>query len=111
MPRRAQAPVHANPVAVADEESILDVPSDVRELVEKTIDQTERAFSFFFQQAKLPGDVALSFAQQNVTTELEYARKLAAAQNVREVVALQSEYLRTRIENASAFMREFSPKP
>ncbi|MGY3428487.1 hypothetical protein ACVWZW_008991 [Bradyrhizobium sp. F1.13.4] len=30
---------------------IVDVPSDVRELVQKTIDQTEKAFSFFFQQA------------------------------------------------------------
>ncbi|MET4273800.1 MULTISPECIES: phasin family protein [unclassified Bradyrhizobium] len=90
---------------------IVDVPSDVRELVQKTIDQTEKAFSFFFQQAKLPGDLALSFAQQNVTTALEYARKLAAAQNLQEVVALQSEYLRRQIENASEFMREFMPKP
>ena len=90
---------------------IVDVPSDVRELVERTIDQTEKAFSLFFQQAKLPGDLALTFAQQNIATALEYARKLAAAQNVQEVVALQSEYLRTQIENASAFMREFTPKP
>ncbi|WP_271541337.1 hypothetical protein [Bradyrhizobium sp. CCBAU 45321] len=40
----------------------VDVPRDVRELVEKTIDQTERAFSFFFEQAKLPGNLALNFA-------------------------------------------------
>ena len=90
---------------------IVDVPSDVRELVEKMLDQTERAFSLFFQQAKLPGDLALSFAQRNVATALDYSRKLAAAQNLQEVVGLHSEYLRTQIEHASEFMREFTPKP
>ena len=89
----------------------LDVPRDVRKLVEKTIDQTEKAFSFFFQEAKLPDNLALNFAQQNVATSLEYARKLAAAQNLQEVVSLQAEYLRTQIEHASQFMREFTPKP
>lgn len=64
----------------------LDVPGDVRELVNKTIDQTEKAFSFFFQQANMvlppSGDLALNFAQQNVTTSLEYARKLAAVKDL-----------------------------
>jgi hypothetical protein len=32
----------------------VEVPSDVRQLAEKTIDQTEKAFSFFFQPAKMP---------------------------------------------------------
>ncbi|MBJ7403318.1 MAG: phasin family protein [Bradyrhizobium sp.] len=89
---------------------LVDVPREVRELVQKTIDQTEKAFSIFFQQAKLPGDLAFNFAQQNVATSLEYARKLAAAQNFQEVVSLQAEYLRAQIEHASQFMREFSPK-
>ena len=88
----------------------VDVPRDVRELVEKTIDQTENAFSIFFQQAKLPSDLAMNFAQQNVATSLEYARKLAAAQDLQEVVSLQAEYLRAQIEHASQFMREFTPK-
>lgn len=92
----------------------VEVPRDVRELVERTIDQTEKAFSFFFQQANMAlppsGDLALNFAQQNVATSLEYARKLAAAQNLQEVVSLQADYLRTQIEHASQFMREFTPK-
>lgn len=86
------------------------MPRDVRKLVDKTIDQTEKAFSIFFQQAKLPGDLALNFAQQNVATSLEYARKLATAQDLQEVISLQAEYLRAQIEHASQFMREFSPK-
>ncbi|MCK1545786.1 phasin family protein [Bradyrhizobium sp. 179] len=94
---------------------MVEVPREVRGLVEKTIDQTEKAFSFFFQQASLAlplsGDLALSFAQQNVATALEYARKLSAAQDMQEVVALQADFLRTQIEHASKFMREFTPKP
>ncbi|MCK1409522.1 phasin family protein [Bradyrhizobium sp. 76] len=88
----------------------MDVPPDVRELVEKTIDQTERHSRSFFEHAKLPGDLALNFAQQNVATSLEYARQLAAAKSLQEVVSLQAEYLRNQIEHASQFMREFTPK-
>ncbi|WFU37878.1 phasin family protein [Bradyrhizobium sp. CB82] len=92
----------------------LEVPSDVRELVERTIDQTEKAFSFFFQAAQMPfpppGDLALDLAQRNVATSLEYARKLACAKNLQEVIALQAEYLRLQIEHASEFMRELAPK-
>ena len=88
----------------------LDVRSDVRELVEKTIDQTEKAFSFFFQQANLPGDTALNFAQQNVAFALVFACKFAAATIMQEVVALQAEYLCSLMERASKFMREFTPK-
>ena len=43
----------------------------------------------------------------DAATALDYSRKLAAAQNRQEVVALHSKYLRMQIEHAS----EFTPKP
>jgi hypothetical protein len=95
-------------------DQMLEVPAEVRELVEKTINQTERAFGFFFQAAKVPlpppGDLALDLAQRNVTAAFEFARKLAAAKNLQDVISLQGEYLRIQIEQASEFMRELTPK-
>jgi hypothetical protein len=92
----------------------LDVPTDIRQLAEKTIDQAERAFSYFFQAAKLPfpppGDVAIELAQRNIATSFEYARKFARAKDMQETIALQAEFLRIQIEHASEFMREITPK-
>ncbi|TMJ55940.1 MAG: phasin [Alphaproteobacteria bacterium] len=88
----------------------LDVPADIRELVDKTIDQTEKAFSFFFNaaNASMVSDAAktvLSVAQQNVKAAFDHARKLANAQDLQETMALQAEFLRTQIEIAGEFMR------
>jgi hypothetical protein len=68
----------------------LDAPADIRELVGKTIDQTERAFSFFFDAANAPlvSDAAktvLSVAQQNVKAAFDHARKLANAKDLAAV--------------------------
>ena len=91
-------------------EQKLEVPTDIRELVAKTIDQTERAFSFFFDAANAsilsePAKTALLLAQQNVKASFDHARKLANAKDLQETMALQAEFLRTRIENAGEFMR------
>lgn len=92
----------------------LEVTNDIRELVEKSIDQTEQAFGYFFQAAKvpspLPSQLALNMAQRNVTGALEFARKLVYANNLQEVIALQAEYLRDQVQQASEFMRDLTPK-
>ena len=88
----------------------LEVSADIRELVGKTIDQTEKAFSFFFDaaNASMVSDAArtaLSLAQQNVKAAFDHARKLANAKDLHETMALQAEFLRTQIEIAGEFMR------
>src|SRR5689334_22267001 len=92
----------------------LEITADIRELVGKNIDQTERAFGYFFRAAKAPlpstGELALDIAHRNVTLALEFARKLANANDMQEVIALQAEYLRTQVEQASQFMRELTPR-
>lgn len=110
---RRRAELQPNWVARMKDQ-ILEVPADVRELLGKTIDQTERAFGFFFQAAKVPlpqpGDLALDLANRNMAAAFEFARKLAVAKNLQDVVSLQAEYLRIQIEHASEFMRELTPK-
>ena len=66
----------------------LEVPAELRDLAEKTIDQAEKAFGMFFDAAgksmtSMPGAgteisrQALSFTEQNMKAAFEHARKLA----------------------------------
>src|SRR5215510_6508857 len=72
------------------EEPKLEVPTELRELAEKTIEQAEKAFGMFFDAASksissVPGagsDIskqALTFTEQNMKAAFEHARKLVHA--------------------------------
>ena len=73
----------------------LEVPAELRELAEKTIDQAEKAFGMFFDAAgksmtSMPGagteisKQALTFTEQNMKAAFEHARKLIPAQPVHQ---------------------------
>ena len=102
-------------------ESKLEVPAELRELAEKTIDQAEKAFEMFFDaagksMAAVPGGnteiskQALSFTEDNMKAAFEHARKLVHASDLQEAMRLQSEFLRTQFTNAGDHMREISTK-
>jgi phasin len=102
-------------------ESKLEVPAELRDLAEKTIDQAERAFGMFFDAASksmttIPGaetevsKQALSFTEQNMKAAFEHARKLVHATDLQEAMRIQSEFLRTQFTNAGEHMREITGK-
>ncbi|GEC52974.1 phasin [Bradyrhizobium japonicum] len=75
----------------------LEVPAELRDLAEKTIDQAEQAFSLFFDAASksmtsMPGagteisKQALSFTEQNMKAAFEHARKLVHATDLQEAM-------------------------
>jgi phasin len=97
----------------------LEVPAELRDLAEKTIDQAEKAFGMFFDAAgrsmtSIPGPgselskQALSFTEQNVKAAFEHARKLVHATDLQEAMRLQSEFLRSQFTNAGEHMREIT---
>src|ERR1700735_5267872 len=97
----------------------LEVPAELRELVEKTIDQTERAFGMFFDAANKsvtsmpnPGTEiskqALTFTEQNMKAAFEHARKLVHATDLQQAMQIQSEFLRSQFTNAGEHMRQIS---
>jgi phasin len=97
----------------------LEVPAEVRDLAEKTIDQAERAFGMFFEAAgksvaSIPGPgteiskQALTFTQQNMTAAFEHARKLVHATDLQQAMQIQSEFLRSQFTNAGEHMRQIS---
>jgi phasin len=97
----------------------LEVPAELRELAEKTIDQAEKAFGMFFDAAgksmtSMPGagteisKQALSFTEQNMKAAFEHARKLVHATDLQEAMRIQSEFLRSQFTNAGEHMRQIT---
>src|SRR5579862_3753784 len=97
----------------------LEVPAELRDLAEKTIDQAERAFGMFFDAANKsvaaipnPGTEmskqALAFTQQNMKAAFEHARKLVHATDLQEAMQIQSEFLRSQFTNAGEHMRQIT---
>jgi phasin len=97
----------------------LEVPAEVRELAEKTIEQAERAFGMFFDAASksvasIPGTgseiskQALSFTEQNMKAAFEHARKLVHASDLQEAMRIQSEFLRSQFTSAGEHMRQIT---
>ena len=97
----------------------LEVPAELRELAEKTIDQAERAFGMFFEAAsKSIGSIpnpgteiskqALSLTEQNMKAAFEHARKLVHATDLQEAMRIQSEFLKSQFTNAALQMRQIT---
>ena len=97
----------------------LEVPGELRELAEKTIDQAEKAFSMFFDAAgksmvSVPGagaeisKQALSFTEQNLKSAFEHARRLVHATDLQEAMRIQSEFLKSQFTNAGEHMRNIT---
>ena len=97
----------------------LEVPAELRDLVEKTIDQAEKAFGMFFDAANksvtsipTPGTEmskqALTFTEQNMRAAFEHARKLVHATDLQQALQIQSEFLRSQFTNAGEHMRQIT---
>jgi phasin len=94
----------------------LEVPAELRDLAEKTIDQAEKAFGMFFDAANksmpTPGTEmskqALSLTEQNIKAAFENARKLVHATDLQEAMRIQSEFLKSQFTNAGEHMRQIT---
>ena len=97
----------------------LEVPTELRELAEKSIEQAEKAFGMFFDaanksMASIPSPAtemskqALSLTEQNMKAAFEHARKLVHATDLQEAMRIQSEFLRSQFTNAGEHMRQIT---
>jgi phasin len=97
----------------------IEVPAELRDLAEKTIDHAEKAFRMFFDAAAKsmtsipnPGTEisrqALSFTEQNMKAAFEQARKLVHATDLQQALQIQSEFLRSQFTNAGEHMRQIT---
>ena len=97
----------------------LEVPAELRELAEKTIDQAERAFGLFFDAARRSTSTApmpvqelsklvLAFWEESLETSFEYARTLALTSSLREAANVQAELVKQQIGSAQRHIQELA---
>jgi len=97
----------------------LEVPAELRELAEKTIDQAERAFGLFFDAARRSTATApmpaaelskqvLAFWEESLKTSFEYARKLALTSSLQEAANVQPELIKRQMSSAEQHIRQLA---
>ena len=92
-----------------------EVPADMLALAEKSVEQAKQAFDVFISAAqhavstaenqaasaqagaKEVGELAMGFAERNIASSFEFARKLLQAKDPKDVMALHAEYVNSQI--------------
>ncbi|HEX4768258.1 MAG TPA: phasin [Lichenihabitans sp.] len=92
-----------------------EIPTEMRDLAEKSVDQARKAFEGFVNaaqraagqadtaansvqsNAKSIGTKAMGFAEQNVRSAFDLAQKLVRAKDLQEVLSLQTDYARSQM--------------
>jgi phasin len=105
---------------MADQPWNFDVPTQMRQFAEQSVEQAKKAVDGFLSAAQKTAatletqastaqsgakDVtqkAMSFAEQNVATSFEFAQKLVRAKDVQEVLALQQEFMKSQMQAMQA---------
>lgn len=97
----------------------LEVPAELRQLAERTIEQAEQAFGLLFDAARrsIPASTTttaeltkqvLAFSEESLKTSFEHARKVASTANVQDVATAQSELVKRQIAGAEHHIRELA---
>jgi phasin len=95
--------------------SAFEVPNELRDFAEKSVDQAKKAFEGFVTvahktigavddaaattttSAKSLGSQVLGYTEQNVNAAFELAHKLVKAKDPQEAIAIQTEYVKGQI--------------
>jgi phasin len=104
---------------MANEPWNFEVPTQMRQFAEQSLEQARKAVDGFIMAAqkaattveaqasaaqsgaKDVGQRAMSFAEQNVANSFEFAQKLVRAKDIQEVMALQQEFLQSQMKTMS----------
>jgi phasin len=100
-----------------NDKMMIQVPTQVKELAEKTIEQAEKAFSAFIEAANKsvemvphPGtDISkktISMTEQNMKAGFDHARQLLQATDLQHFMQIQSDYLKTQFATAQDQMKQ-----
>ena len=105
-----------------------EIPSDMRALAEKSVEQAKQAFDIFISAAqhavstaetqaasaqagaKEVGELAMGFAERNIASSFEFAQKLLQAREPRDVVTLHTDYVNTQIATLTDQAKELSSR-
>lgn len=102
-----------------DPKLTMDVPPQVRDFAQKSVDQAEKAISTFIESASKSAAVmpapmndvakqALALTEANLKASFEHARKLMQAKDIGEIMQLQTEFLRNQFGIATEQFKKMS---
>lgn len=101
-----------------------EVPTEMRDFAEKSVDQARKAFDGFLTAANKAVDTlqgssstmqstasdatkkTLSYAEQNVAAAFDHAQKLVRAPDFQEAMRLQAEFARSQFAAMQAQLKE-----
>ena len=97
----------------------VEVSAELRELVEKAIDQAEGAFGLFFgaarrSTAEIPASESeltrqvIAFSEVSLKTSSAHAREVASTASLHEMAVSQSELVKRQIADAERHIRELA---
>src|SRR3954468_14118591 len=102
-----------------------EVPAEMRDFAEKSVEQARKAFDGFLGAAQrtvetLEGSTnsvqanakdatrkTFTYAEQNIAAAFDLAQKMVRAKDLQEVMQYQAEFVRTQFEAMQAQMKEF----
>lgn len=101
-----------------------DVPTQMRQFAEQSVEQAKKAVDGFMTAAqkaaatvetqaataqtgaKDMGQKAMSFAEQNIASSFDFAQKLVRAKDIQEVMALQAAFVKAQMQAMSEQAKE-----
>lgn len=97
----------------------LEVPAELREIAEKTMEQAEKAFGMFLDAARksiesIPHPTTeiskkgLSFTEENMKAAFDHAKKVIRTTSLQEAMQVQSEFLKNQFANASEQIKKMT---
>jgi phasin len=100
------------------------IPPEMRAFAEKSVEQARQAFDGFLtaaqrtvttiegqaqaaqKGAKDVSEKALDFAEKNIASSFDFAQKLVRAKDMKEMLELQSSYVKTQMQALAEQARE-----
>jgi phasin len=113
-------------MAKGDSPTGFEIPTEMRALAEKSVEQARTAFDSFIaaaqnavsdaeKQASTARDgvrevsqLAMRFAERNLTSSFDYAQKLARAKDAQEVIGLHADYANRQVTALTEQAKELS---
>jgi len=101
-----------------------EIPNEVRDFAEKSVDQAKKAFDGFLGAAnkavaaaetqsttlqstsKEMAQKTIGFAEANITAAFDLAQKLVRSKDIQEVLQHQSEFLKTQLATVQSQIQE-----
>lgn len=111
---------------MADGTSEFEIPEQMRDFADKSVDQARKAFDSFIEASQqavsavegsssvVPSGAldinkkALGYAEEHIGAAFELAQNIVRANDVQEIMKLQSDFLKSQMEVLGEQAREFS---